>query len=65
MSKCICSFCGKPNTSVEHLIVKDNSLAICNECVDICVHTINNEKAGIDLNTILDLDTKGELFNEK
>lgn len=63
MPKCICSFCGKPNTSVDHLIVKDDTLAICNECVDICVHTINSEKADINLNTIIDLDTEGDLPN--
>ena len=32
-----CSFCGKPETKVEHLIAAPgDNIFICNECVDIC-----------------------------
>ncbi len=38
-----CDFCGKSKEDVEKLIVSDNS-AICNDCVDLCVSILADEK---------------------
>ena len=38
-----CSFCGKHKTVVQKLIVGD-STAICNDCVDLCVDILKDEK---------------------
>jgi ATP-dependent Clp protease ATP-binding subunit ClpX len=38
-----CDFCGKHKDEVEKLIVGDNS-AICNDCVDLCVDILKDEK---------------------
>lgn len=38
-----CDFCGKSKESVEKLIVGDRS-AICNDCVDLCVNILGDEK---------------------
>ena len=43
-----CSFCKKPSTDVEVMIAANDKLAICDECVDICVDTIKIKRAGID-----------------
>lgn len=39
----VCDFCGKSKEDVEKLIVGDHS-AICNDCVDLCVGILNDEK---------------------
>ena len=39
----ICDFCGKSKENVEKLIVGENS-AICNDCVDLCVDILKDEK---------------------
>ena len=39
-----CSFCGKPSDKVEKLIVGNNDIAICNECVDLCNEIILEDK---------------------
>lgn len=36
-----CSFCGKPQTEVEKLIMGPESVYICNECIDICKEIID------------------------
>jgi ATP-dependent Clp protease ATP-binding subunit ClpX len=38
-----CDFCGKSKENVEKLIVGENS-AICNDCVDLCVNILKDEK---------------------
>ena len=38
-----CDFCGKSKQDVEKLIVSENS-AICNDCVDLCVNILDDEK---------------------
>lgn len=38
-----CDFCGKSKEEVEKLIVGDHS-AICNDCVDLCVDILKDEK---------------------
>jgi ATP-dependent Clp protease ATP-binding subunit ClpX len=38
-----CDFCGKSKKDVEKLIVSENS-AICNDCVDLCVDILKDEK---------------------
>jgi ATP-dependent Clp protease ATP-binding subunit ClpX len=39
----VCDFCGKSKENVEKLIVGDQS-AICNDCVDLCVTILDEEK---------------------
>ena len=39
-----CSFCGKPKENVEKLIVGGDEVAICNECVDLCVDILKDDK---------------------
>lgn len=38
-----CSFCGKLNTEVDYMIVKneDDNLCICSECVLLCQEIID------------------------
>lgn len=38
-----CDFCGKSKEEVEKLIVGDNA-AICNDCVDLCIDILKDEK---------------------
>jgi len=42
-TKHCCDFCGKSKEAVEKLIVGENA-GICNECVDLCVDILNDEK---------------------
>jgi len=39
-----CSFCGKSKEDVEKLIVGGDDIAICNDCVDLCVDILRDEK---------------------
>lgn len=39
-----CSFCGKSKEEVEKLIVGGDDIAICNDCVDLCVDILKEEK---------------------
>jgi ATP-dependent Clp protease ATP-binding subunit ClpX len=43
-----CDFCGKSKEDVEKLIVGENS-AICNDCVDLCVGILKDEKKPFSL----------------
>jgi ATP-dependent Clp protease ATP-binding subunit ClpX len=38
-----CDFCGKSKEDVEKLIVGEHA-AICNDCIDLCVHILDDEK---------------------
>ena len=46
-SKHVCDFCGKNREEVEKLIVGDQA-AICNDCVDLCVDILDDEKVKIN-----------------
>ena len=39
-----CSFCGKSKEEVEKLIVGGDNIAICNECVDLCLDILKDDK---------------------
>ena len=39
-----CSFCGKSKEEVEKLIVGGDDTAICNDCVDLCVDILKDDK---------------------
>jgi ATP-dependent Clp protease ATP-binding subunit ClpX len=39
----VCDFCGKSKEDVEKLIVGEHA-AICNDCVDLCVDILKDEK---------------------
>jgi ATP-dependent Clp protease ATP-binding subunit ClpX len=41
-----CSFCGKRGTEVGKVIAGPGSVAICNECVELCAEIIAEERAG-------------------
>jgi ATP-dependent Clp protease ATP-binding subunit ClpX len=47
-SKHTCDFCGKKREEVEKLIVGDQA-AICNDCVDLCVDILTDEKIKTNL----------------
>ena len=38
-----CSFCGKSKEEVEKLIVGGDNVAVCNECVDLCVNILKDD----------------------
>ena len=40
-----CDFCGKTEGEVVDLILGRKSISICNECVDICVETVQKARA--------------------
>jgi ATP-dependent Clp protease ATP-binding subunit ClpX len=52
-----CDFCGKSKQDVEKLIVSDQS-AICNDCVDLCVDILKDEKI-----KKFPLDESRQIFN--
>ncbi len=39
-----CSFCGKQKEEVEKMIVGGDDVAICNDCVELCVDILKDEK---------------------
>lgn len=43
MTPC-CSFCSKSKEEVEKLIVGGDDVAICNECVDLCIDILKDDK---------------------
>jgi ATP-dependent Clp protease ATP-binding subunit ClpX len=44
-SKQYCNFCGRSNSEVQLIHSPDGSVAICNECVDICSSMIHAEES--------------------
>ena len=44
ITKMACDFCGKSQDDVALLIAGPRDIAICNECVDLCVGVIAKEK---------------------
>jgi|APCry1669192806_1035432.scaffolds.fasta_scaffold01657_2 ATP-dependent protease Clp ATPase subunit len=36
-----CDFCSKPQSEVFRLVTNEKGIAICNECVAVCVNIIN------------------------
>ena len=58
MARTLCSFCGKPEESVKSLVVGPDDVAICNECVQLCLHV---QQAGFGATHDLLLTAIGEL----
>ena len=56
-----CSFCNKPKDAVKKLIVSD-SVAICNDCVQLCQDLLQDEK--IDLGTMADRQMDARAIKE-
>ena len=50
-----CSFCGKPQSMVEHLIAGNNCY-ICDDCVRMCASIIDEEEDGAELEPVLGSD---------
>ena len=44
----VCSFCGKQQSQVDHLITGPNGVYICNECIELCSHMIENEEVSVE-----------------
>lgn len=40
-----CSFCGKPKELINRLIAGPNGIFICDECIEVCKHVMEEEKA--------------------
>ena len=40
-----CSFCGRPDAKVEHLIAGPRGIYICGDCVDVCGRIIAEARA--------------------
>ena len=58
MAKTRCSFCGRHEHQVRHLIAGPGQVAICNECVDLCVDV---QSSGMEFDGHLLLTGIGEL----
>lgn len=41
----VCSFCGKPNAEVRHMIAGPKRVYICDECVRLCNEILAKEEA--------------------
>jgi ATP-dependent Clp protease ATP-binding subunit ClpX len=41
-----CSFCGNTQDDVNQMVAGPDSVAICNECIDLCADIINPAKLG-------------------
>ena len=50
-----CSFCGKPQSMVEHLIAGNNCY-ICDDCVRMCASIIDEEEDGQDVQPVMGYD---------
>jgi len=61
--KLTCSFCGKNQEDVKKLIAGP-SVYICNECVDLCNDIIEEEIKGDDPDTLNELPSPAEIFNQ-
>lgn len=44
----VCSFCGKPQSQVEHLITGPNGVHICSECIELCSQMIDKEVNAVE-----------------
>lgn len=44
-----CTFCGKSDDEVEHLIAGLSDAKICSECIEICNEVIENDQDNIEL----------------
>lgn len=58
MARTRCSFCGKHEDQVRHLVAGPNGVAICDECVNVCVEV---QGAGLEFEGDLLLTGIGEL----
>ena len=61
--KLTCSFCGKNQEDVKKLIAGP-SVYICDECVDLCNDIIEEEIKADDPNTLNELPSPAEIFNQ-
>ena len=52
MARLDCSFCGKAEDAVGHLVTGPRRVAICNECVDVCTQ-VNAHTEGFDGDVLL------------
>lgn len=59
-----CSFCGKDQKEVQQLIAASDKIAICDECVMECVHTLVYPDEVIELNLDEDLTENDLHANE-
>ena len=57
-----CSFCGKPQDAVHRLISGPNGAFICDECVDICAESIEDE-LGVGALGELETDDPADAIN--
>jgi len=57
MTEYNCSFCGKSEDEVEIIVAANDKykLAICNECVDVCVGAIKTKRADVEPSIKIDL----------
>lgn len=44
-----CSFCGKGQPDVRHLLLAKSGVFICNECVEICSEIVEESRLGCDI----------------
>ena len=42
---CICNFCSRNHREVKFMIKTNTDYAICDECVQICVDILNEQKS--------------------
>ena len=61
--KLTCSFCGKNQEDVKKLIAGP-SVYICDECVDLCNDIIEEEIKADDPDTLNELPSPAEIFNQ-
>ncbi|WEV54101.1 ATP-dependent Clp protease ATP-binding subunit ClpX [Leuconostocaceae bacterium ESL0723] len=59
-----CSFCGKPASEVKKLVAGPNGLYICNECIDLAEHIIQEEIAEDKHHDVLELPTPHQIMAE-
>lgn len=41
-----CNFCGRPETAVDLMVASSEDLHICNDCIEICVKSLLEFRAG-------------------
>lgn len=55
----VCDFCEKTQDEVRQIITGPRDIAICNECVDLCVKIFNETAEPVEAATIALNDKKG------
>ena len=54
----ICSFCSKSRKNVAKMIVGATKVAICNECIKLCVEILDE-----DVEILLSYEDNGDIYN--